>query len=304
MELFSHSRTAILAAWARVYHFAHEKRKIFADPLAHLFVSPAERDQFEKLYIDAMAKLRPDIAALSVDRATLLRLTMRASVTPLIFLTRSRYIEDRLAEEIEQGIRQYVIIGAGFDTYAFRQPAEDQLQVFELDHPGTQSLKRKRLADAGLVTPAHLHFVEVDLERESMATALENTPFDVKAPTFFAWAGVSYYLTHDAIKGTLSSVRSIAAGDSELIFDYLESDAFNPDKVVDRIRFAMEAVRKMGEPWITGFEPAAIGSELSALGFTLIEDLSPAMLQELYFQDRSDGYRAAEHFHYARVQVQ
>jgi len=304
MKQASHSRTAILAAWARAYHFTHEKQKIFADPLAHLFVKPTEQDQFETLYIDALAKLRPDLEVSSKDRITLLRKIIQASVTPLIFLTRSRYIEDKLTKEIERGIRQYVIIGAGFDTYAFRQPTEVQLQVFEIDHPSTQSLKRKRLADAGLETPAHLHLVAADLERESVATALKRTPFDVGAPTFFAWPGVTYYLTHNAIKTTLHSVRSIAAAGSKIIFDYLESDAFNPDKVVDRIRLAMENVRNMGEPWFSGFAPETIGAELSALGFTLLEDLSPAMLQERFLQNLPGGYRAAEHFHFAHAQVQ
>lgn len=107
---------------------------------------------------------------------------MRLGVTAPLFLTRARYIEDSLSEAIGRGVRQYVIIGAGLDTYAFRQPAGPPLQVFELDHPSTQSLKQKRLENAGLVTPAHLHFV---------ATALKRTRFDVGAPTLFSWAGVT-----------------------------------------------------------------------------------------------------------------
>lgn len=304
MEQTSHSRTAISGAFVRAYHFAHDNQKIFADPLAHLLVTPTERESFETLYIDALANVRPEVVASSVDRTTLVGHALRASVSAAVFLARARYIEDRLAEAIGRGVWQYVVIGAGLDTYAFRQPAGAGLQVFELDHPGTQSLKRKRLADAGLVTPAHLHFVAADLERESVAAALERTRFDVGTPTLFAWPGVTMYLTRNAINGTLRSIRSIAAADSELIFDYLEADAFTPDKVSDRLRRLMEAVRVMGEPMLSGFEAATLRSELSALGFELIEDLSPPVLQELYFQDRSDGFRAAEHFHFVRAHLQ
>jgi O-methyltransferase involved in polyketide biosynthesis len=112
------------------------------------------------------------------------------------------------------------------------------------------------------------------------------------------------YLSREAISSTLQSVRRIAASGSELVFDYLDADAFKPDRVSARVRDLMEYVRSMGEPMLSGFESAALPSELLALGFHVLENLSPAVIQDLYFQDRSDDFRAAEHFHFLRACVQ
>lgn len=303
MEKGSHSKTAIGGAFVRAYHFAHDDEKIFADPLAHLLVTPAEREAFETLYIGALANLNPELAASSSDRTILVGHAIRASVSGAVFLARARYIEDKLAEATRRSLRQYVVIGAGLDTFAFRQPAGTRVQVFELDHPDTQALKQERLARAGFVTPAHLHFVAADLERESVATALVRARFDASVPALFAWPGVTMYLTRDAITSTLRSVRSIAIAGSELIFDYLEADAFRPDRVSDRVRLMMDGVRSIGEPMLSGFEPESLRSELVSLGFQLIEDLGPAELQDRYFTNRSDGFRAPDHFHFTRAHV-
>ena len=299
-----YSQTAIAGAFVRAYHFAHDDMRIFADPLAERLLTPKEREAFEAFYINTLVQSHPELVVSSTDRTILVGEAVRTDVSGAVFLTRARYIEHRLAEAISRGVRQYVVIGAGLDTYAFRRPPRTQMQIFELDHPGTQSLKQDRLAQAGLSVPVDLHFVATDLERESVATALARTPFDRGAPAFIAWPGVTMYLTRDAISSTLQSVRRIAASGSELVFDYLDADAFRPDRASDRVRRLMEHVRRAGEPMLSGFEVAALPSELLARGFHVLEDLGPADIQALYFQDRSDGFRAAEHFHFVRAHVQ
>jgi methyltransferase (TIGR00027 family) len=303
MERGSHSKTAVGGAFIRAYHLDHDEDMIFADSLAHLLITPAERDAFETLYIAALAKLAPDLAASSSDRTVLVGHAVRSGVSGAVFLARARYIEDKLAEAIRRGVRQYVVIGAGFDTFAFRRPSGTQLQIFELDHPDTQALKQERLARAGFVTPADLHYVAADLERESVAAALERAQFDANALTVFAWPGVTMYLTRDAILSTLRSVRGIAIGGSELLFDYLEADAFKPARASDRIRLLMESTRRMGEPMLSGFEPESLRSELASLGFDLTEDLGPVELGDRYFKSRCDGLQAPDHFHFARALV-
>ncbi len=278
--------------------------KIFADPLAVRLLTPKEREAFEAFYINTLAQSHPELIVSSTDRTILVGKSVRTDVSGAVFLARARYIEHGLAEAIRRGVRQYVVIGAGFDTYAFRRPSGMQLQIFELDHPGTQSLKRDRLAQAGLAVPVDLHFVATDLERQSVAAALARTPFDRGTSAFIAWPGVTMYLTRDAIHSTLQSVRRTAASGSELVFDYLDADAFRPDRASDRVRRLLECVRRVGEPMLSGFEVEALPSDLLALGFHVLEDLGPADIQALYFQDRSDGFRAAEHFHFVRARVQ
>jgi len=304
MEPSNYSHTAIAGAIIRAYHFAYDDKPIFADSLADRFLTPKECEAFEAICINAMAQSHPEFVASSTDRIILIVHAIRASVSGAIFLARARYIEQRLEEAISRGVRQYVIIGAGFDTYAFRRSSGMPLQIFEIDHPATQSLKQDRLAQAGLAASVDLHFVATDLERESVATALARTPFERCAPAFIAWPGVTMYLSREAITSTLQSVRRIAASGSELVFDYLDADAFKPERVSARVRDLMEYVRSMGEPMLSGFESAALPSELLALGFHVLENLSPAVIQDLYFQDRSDDFRAAEHFHFLRACVQ
>lgn len=304
MEPSSYSQTAIAGAFVRAYHFAHDDKKIFADSLAQRLLTREEREAFESFYINTLAHSHPELVDSSTDRTRLVGHAIRAGVSGAIFLARARYIEQRLAEAIGRGIHQYVLIGAGLDTYAFRRPAGEQLQIFELDHPGTQSLKRDRLAQAGLAVPMDLHFVPTDLEQESLAVALARTPFDSGAPAFIAWPGVTMYLTREAIHATLQSVRHVAAGGSELVFDYLDADAFTPDRASDRLRRLMEYVRSVNEPMLSGFEPAVLVSALLALRFHVLEDLSPPDVHARYFQDRSDGFRAAEHFHFVHARVQ
>jgi methyltransferase (TIGR00027 family) len=159
------------------------------------------------------------------------------------------------------------------------------------------------LAEAGFAEPPHLHFVAADLEQESVQAALARVPYDSGVRTFFAWPGVTMYLTRDAILGTLRSIRNVTVSGSELVFDYLEVDAFRPEKVSDRVRRVMEGARSLGEPMVSGFDPATLRSELASAGFHLVEDLSAADLEDRYFRNRTDGFHAPEHFHFVRAFV-
>jgi methyltransferase (TIGR00027 family) len=251
MERGQPSRTAFSAARYRAAHQLLEGGRIFTDPLAVRILGLPERE----LLADAP------------------RRAMRVFVA-----ARSRFAEDALAAAVARGVGQVVVLGAGLDTFAYRSPYE-KVWVVEVDHPDTQDWKRRRLAEAGIAIPASLRYLGVDFERESLADRLR-----LDGPAFFLWLGVVPYLTRAAFDETL---RVIAAGEHEVVFDYAQS----PERMAPERRAALEAraarVARIGEPWLTYFEPAEIAAELTGRGFTEFEDLGPAALAARFF-DRHD----------------
>jgi methyltransferase (TIGR00027 family) len=168
-----------------------------------------------------------------------------------------------------------VVLGAGLDTFAHRNPfAEQGLRVFEVDYPATQAWKRGRLADAGLVLPASLTFAPVDFERQTLGDGLAAAGFDATAPAFFSWLGVVVYLTRAAVMETLGFVAGVPGG--EVAFDYGEPfSAFEGPALARQLDRARRAA-DLGEPWITRFAPAELATALRGLGFDELEDLGPA----------------------------
>ena len=203
---------------------------------------------------------------------------------------RSRFAEDHLDAARDHGVGQYVILGAGLDTFAYRQRrADPPLRVWEIDHPATQAWKRERLAAAGIAIPANVTHVPVDFERDSLPDALAEAGFDSSVPTVFAWLGVTPYLTADAIDATLAYVATVAGPHGGVAFDYgLDRSllTLTQKAVFDRLAARVAAA---GEPWITMFDPAALDRRLRAHGFTTIEDLGADAMNERYFAGRTDG---------------
>ena len=203
----------------------------------------------------------PARAAACPDQASALAGWMQSGAPQPITLGRARYAEDHLEQAVrQQGVKQYVILGAGLDTFAWRRPdLLASLQVFEVDHPATQAFKRHRLRQMDREPPEQLHFVPVDFDRENLAAALRRSAFDPQVPSFFGWLGVTYYLSREAVFATLQAIAEVAPAGSAVVFDYLETSAFVPGKVAGRVQIMMELVRRIGEPMITGFEPVQPG---------------------------------------------
>jgi methyltransferase (TIGR00027 family) len=190
------------------------------------------------------------------------------------------------------------------DSFAFRCPElVEELKVFEVDHPATQAHKRSRLAEVGWVQPVQLHFVAVDFNQESPAAALARASYNRESPSFFSWLGVTYYLKREAVIATLRAIAGLAPSGSTIIFDYLDKKAFLSETAARSIQVGMEYLRNIGEPMITGFEPSTLAWELAGLGLRLLENLSPADIEERFFRERTDGYHAYEHMHFARAMV-
>ncbi|WP_458688519.1 class I SAM-dependent methyltransferase [Nocardia tengchongensis] len=261
------SRTALVTAYARAYHQIADRPRILTDPLAAplLGVTADELTEFGRLADD-----RPGSGA----DLGILRLGVSDRPRRLFFAARARFAEDRVAEAVAAGVRQVVILGAGLDTFAYRNP-HPGLRVFEVDHPATQAWKHQRLAASGIDQPDRLTFVPVDFETDTLAPRLAAARFSRTDPAVFVWLGVVFYLTPDAARTTLEYI----AGQSEpveVIFDYLRS----ADTAEDRAQLQARAQRAaaVGEPWFSYFTPDDIAAQLRTLGFTDIEDHAAADL--------------------------
>ena len=212
---------------------------------------------------------------------------------------RTRYVEDQLAEAVANAIAQsvnpqsvipqYVILGAGLDTFAYRNPFPS-LHVFEVDFPATQAWKKTKLAEAGIALPAHLHFVPLDLERKNLTEALAEAGFDLRRPAFFSWVGMVPYLTIDAFRATLATVGELPHG-SGITFDYVDS----PETLTQPRRKVFHGLAKRlaaaGEPLRLFLSPQQLQHELTSAGFNRIEQVGIERLNELYFDNRTDGLR-------------
>jgi methyltransferase (TIGR00027 family) len=182
------------------------------------------------------------------------------------FVIRSRYAEDCLAESLSNGVRGYLVLGAGLDTFAYRQPPwADSLRVFEVDHPATQRWKRRRLAEAGISVPRNVTFVPVDFEKISLAAGWSQAGLDFAAPTFFSLRGVSQYLREDALDQTLRVALSALAG-SEIVFSFVTVDQILPPDDAAVVRELVARNAAIGEPWISRFLPEKLITKLTAMG--------------------------------------
>jgi methyltransferase (TIGR00027 family) len=202
-------------------------------------------------------------------------------------VARSRYAEDLLANAVQRGVTQYVLLGAGLDTFAHRNPYP-HLRVFEVDHPATQEWKRELLLTSNLPTPTNLTYAPVDFERQSLAEQLHAAGFDSTAPTFFAWLGVVPYLTREAFRATLNFIAAQPPG-SAVVFDYGQPRAVLPpheqlahDSLASRVQLA-------GESFQLFFTPAEIAAELAH--FRNLEDIGSAEINARYFAGRGDGLK-------------
>ncbi len=212
-------------------------------------------------------------------------LALRAHV-----VLRSRFAEDRLAAAVLRGITQYVILGAGFDTFAVRQPPWAQtLKIFEVDHPGTQALKRAYLVRAGLSMPQNAALASIDFEHDSLLDGLLKYHVSLTEPTFFSWLGVTVYLKEDAIDAVLGSVAKFPAG-SEIVLTFAQPPGDSPSPL-------SQHTSSMGEPWVSYFEPDAIEAKLRRAGFSKVVFLSPEEAREKYFRQHPEELPVPEHTH-------
>ena len=264
------SRTAQSTALQRAVHQLLELPRVFEDPVA-LRIFGAR----------GVARLAQALERYRTDSSR----AMRA-----FLVLRSRFAEDGLADAVRRGTRQYVVLGAGLDTFAYRNPHRG-LRVFEVDHPTTQRWKRARLAEQAIEMPRSLTFTPVDFEKQSLGEGLRRARFDLRAPAFVSWLGVAVYLTRPAVMETLGFVAKSCARGSEIVFDF----APPPESLETLERRAHEAaaarVASIGEPWISYFDPDELAAQMRSMGYSQTRVLAAAEANELYFKGRADGFR-------------
>lgn len=243
------SRTALAAASLRAAHQVIEGGAIFTDALALRLVGQDEH---------------------SVMQAHITSDQMRRPVR-LCVAARSRAAEDALADAYAQGTRQAVILGAGLDSFAYRQTLGADLQVYEVDHPATQAWKRDCLAQAAIAIPPNAHHVPVDFETQAFLPALQRAGFDPARPCFVIWMGVIYYLTQAAIDATLGTLGNLPGG-CAIIFDYLEPQQMMAQSMQSTMSDVRARVEAAGEALITFFPPAELHAQLARLGFAVVAD--------------------------------
>lgn len=292
------SGTAFMMAFLRGFHAVYDNTKIFNDSLAYDLLPEEVREAFTQHLIKSAAEIAPELAKECTDTETSLRLAVRTMAGPV--LARARFVEERLEEAIQKGISQYIILGAGFDTFAYRRlDLAGRLQIFELDLPPTQEIKRQLLGRLNLQKPDYLHYIAVDFTKESLTSVLSESKYDPGQLSFFSWMGVTHYLPLEAVLDTLKAIESISRGGSEIVFDYYDKSAFDPDKTSNRIKYIMNITKNIGETIITGFEPSKLSMKLAPLGLRLLDNLGPEEIQQRYFKGNNEGYAASKHVHLA-----
>ncbi len=204
---------------------------------------------------------------------------------------RSRYAEDQLARAIACGTAQYVILGAGLDTFAYRNPyANSGLRVFEVDHPDTQAWKRHRLASTAIRVPYPVAFVPVDFEHQKLETELQRAGFKLDEPAFFSWLGVTPYLPNDTVMATFALIRSLCP-DNAIAFDY----ALPRQALSELEKMASDSlsarVARAGEPFQGFFRPEVLLNDLKKIGYRRVENPTTEQINALYFRNRLDCLR-------------
>lgn len=266
-----------VAALRAAHQLVDDLPRILDDPISVQLVGP---DFVSRIAADSERLRDPQVSAL------------RCHV-----LLRSRYSEDRLAVAVQAGTHQCVIIGAGLDTFAYRQPPWARaMRIFEVDHKASQETKRDMLAKAGVEIPANLTFVELDIEKRSLRETLVHAGVDPTRPAFFSCLGVLVYLTRDAVRDLFRAVAGFPAG-SELVLTYAGS--VNTD---DDPTWLANRVRTLGEPWLSGFSAEELVGELREAGFHAIEFLSREAAAR-YVGNRTDGLEPPRRVRIASARV-
>jgi methyltransferase (TIGR00027 family) len=246
------SQTALISASHRALHQSLDGGAIFRDPFA--------------------------VPILGSDAAPFLEQARDDPIRQywvLHFAGRSRFAEDAAEAALNQGVRQIVILGAGYDTYAYRAKTAPNARVFEVDQPARQLRKLERVARAGIPIPANLAFVSIDFEHEALADRLIEAGFAAALPSFFIWLGVVYYLTEGSIAATLRYIGSLPV--AQIVFDYITA---LPEDLSPELKAQAEAMNRrteaLGEPVKTRLDTETLHAELKALGLNVVEDLAPA----------------------------
>ena len=284
MKQNSPSLTASRVAMMRAAHQLLDNPKVFEDLIA-LRIIDAQSDS--------------EIHSDKQKFKTRLHSYLRA-----IVVARSKFAEDELCEALKRGVGQYVILGAGLDTFAYRNPySSSGLRVFEVDHPATQQWKRQQLEAAEIPIPETLAFAPMDFEHQSLADQLQKAGFRTDEPSFFSWLGVTMYLRRETMMATLEYISSSTPSGSAIVFDYTVPPS--SQNFLRRLVFRLlnRRLAGIGEPWVNFLDPCSLIMDLKAVGFTQAEDIGPEEINARFFKNREDKLMVGNFGHLMKAQL-
>ncbi|WP_067843717.1 class I SAM-dependent methyltransferase [Amphibacillus sediminis] len=292
------SITSLVSAFGRAYHSKYDIPKVFDDFIANDLISAEEFSAISQNMINGIAFFNKDIAERFKDNpAEILKWITQVQLSPTP-LARSAYCERVLLNEVKLGVKQYVILGAGLDTFAFRYPElKNSLEIFEIDYPTTQEFKIKKLEDNQLHIPDHLHFVSMDFTTKFSNHDLIDKGLDNKK-TFFSLLGVSYYLTKEENTALLNRLFDKVPSGSSIVFDYADENLFEEKGMSNRVENMVKMASASGEPMKSAFSYYEIENMLEKSGLLIYEHLSPTEINQLYFSNRTDYLSAFETIHF------
>ncbi len=290
------SITALMSAFGRAFHMENENNPIFADTKARELMTDEEYTSIGKYILGGVDFFAPNKKGTFKSEEDALRYLVHTQIAPTP-LARARFCEDSLKIAMQTGTAQYVILGAGLDTFAFRETDfMKKYKVYEVDHPQTQSDKIGRITRAKLEIPDNLFYVPVDFSKDDLKAGLLKAGFDPTQKTFFSWLGVSYYLSEEEIETMLDNIASLSVEGSSLVFDYADENLFFSK--VKRVQNMLAMARAGGEPMKSCFNYAELEKLLEKHKFLIYELMTAQDIQAQYFQGRVDELTAFEHINY------
>ncbi|MDM5233868.1 class I SAM-dependent methyltransferase [Lysinibacillus pakistanensis] len=298
MKKSESSLTSLIAAFSRAYHSQNDAPKIFDDYLAKDLITKHEFNNIQENMVQGIQFFNKNIAEkLKGDSEELLKWIVQVQLSPTP-LARAAYCEKVLLNEVRLGVQQYVILGAGLDTFSLRHPELDStLEIFEIDHPATQEFKKNRLDFANFKLPNNLHFVPMDFTKEFSYLYLMESGFNNKK-TFFSLLGVSYYLTKEEISNLLNHLFANLPSGSSIVMDYADENLFKEKGISDRVSNMVKMAAASGEPMKSCFTYSEMELLLEKSNLLIYEHISPKAIQNLYFKKRKDYLTAFETIHY------
>ncbi|MFD2630424.1 class I SAM-dependent methyltransferase [Oceanobacillus kapialis] len=295
------SLTSLVSAFGRAYHSKYDSPKIFDDFIAMKLLTQRDYRNIKTNMVNGIHFFNKEIAEKFKDRPDeILKWITQVQLSPTP-LARAAYCENVLQNEISLGVKQYVILGAGFDTFSIRHPElERTLEIFEIDHPSTQQFKMQRLNEVDIKKPHNLHFISMDFTEMFSYEQLFEKNFKYEK-TFFSLLGVSYYLTKDELSSLLDQLFANVPTGSSIVFDYADEGLFEEKGFSNRVENMVKMAAASGEPMKSCYALSELEKMLEKSGLLIYEQVTPEKIEERYFSNRSDYLTAFESIHYVHA---
>ena len=288
------SMTAKLCSFVRAHHSIYERNKIFDDYLAFDLMGSNEYVNIRNLIESGKCGMCENCSSTCPYHD---KISQTVHLLAPIPLSREAFTLDIFNAFIQKNTRcQYVICGAGMDSFLFRND-NPNITIFEVDHPDTQKYKQHRIAELGWIIQKNISFVPVEFSRDDMATKLLEAGYDPNLPTFFTILGVTYYLSLKSFENTIERIDSVSASGSTIVLDYPENTPFDAS-TPERVRRLAQMTERLGERMTQGFSLEEMHDVFERHHCKIIKHLSPQAIQNKYFKDRQDGLTAYENIHF------